>query len=87
MSDAIDQQLLNKWVAAIYEAALDDALWKSLLYEIGNFIGSPESQLFSPRLKPGESSFAFTSFDGMTEDIWKHYEDYFWQHEFRLVQH
>lgn len=81
MNKSIDQQQLNNWIEAIYEAALDDSLWKPLMNQIAHKIGASECHFFSPRLTPSDQPFMLTSFEGLNTEIWKHYEDYFWQHD------
>lgn len=81
MNNSIDQQQLNNWIEVIYEAALNDSLWKPLMNQIGRKIGASECHFFSPRLNPSDQPFMLTSFEGLNTEIWKNYEDYFWQHD------
>ncbi|MCX7086284.1 MAG: hypothetical protein NTY69_12190 [Methylococcales bacterium] len=52
MNNSIDQQQLNNWIEDIYEAALNDSLWKPLMNQIGRKIGASECHFFSPRQSP-----------------------------------
>ena len=81
MSNSFDNDLLNKWVDAIYEAALDDALWKPLIDQIGEYIGAQASQLFNLRFAPDDAAFWSELFSGVNSETRTKFENYFLEHD------
>ncbi len=77
----VDDVKLNMLVQQIYDAALDDVLWPSVIREITRLVQATDSILYSPRLDGNCDPFTLSPFEHASIDVWADYASYYWQHD------
>lgn len=74
-------ELVNSLIQRIYDAALEDSLWPSVIHDIANIIEADESLMFSPRLSTNDQFSVFSPYQHIDMAVWNDYESYYWQHD------
>lgn len=77
----VDNEKLNLLVQQIYDAALDDGLWPSVIREVARLVNATDSILYSPHLDGICDPFTLSSFEHASIDVWADYASYYWQHD------
>ncbi|MGI9212403.1 MAG: helix-turn-helix transcriptional regulator [Methylococcaceae bacterium] len=70
----------NELVGAIYDAALDDALWTPAIGGIMELVGASQSMLFSPAVNPATSQ-PFLLNQHIQPDLWNLYTQHYWRYD------
>ena len=77
----VDTEKINMLIQQIYDAALDDTLWPSVIREIARLIKASDSILYSPRLDENCNPFTLSAFEHVDAEVWTDYASYYWQHD------
>jgi DNA-binding CsgD family transcriptional regulator/PAS domain-containing protein len=70
----------NDLIGAIYDAAMDDALWTQAINRIMEHVGAHESALFSVHMGLGDYVPLLLN-QSSPEDVWNLYWAYYWQRD------
>lgn len=73
-----DDEKLNALILRIYDAALDDALWPSVIHELARLVNANDSALFSPHLSNRSQPFILSPYEHADIEVWNYYASYFW---------
>lgn len=76
-----DDEKLNALILRIYDAALDDALWPSVIHQLARLVNANDSALFSPHLSDRSQPFILSPYEHADIEVWNYYASYFWQHD------
>ena len=78
----LTDEKLNALIQQIYDAALDDLLWPSVVRGLAHMFNAEESLMFSPRLSPDNNPVsALASYKHIDMAVMNAYESYYWQHD------
>lgn len=77
---SIDDEKLDTLIQRIYDAALDDMLWSSVIHELALLIQAVDSLFFSPRSATNQA-FMLSPLANADISAWQHFADYYWQHD------
>jgi DNA-binding CsgD family transcriptional regulator len=78
---AVNSETLDALIAQIYDAALEDELWPSVIHQLAHFVQASDSLMFS---LPGAGNHQVTVLSPFTNadaDAWNNYASYYWQHD------
>jgi DNA-binding CsgD family transcriptional regulator/PAS domain-containing protein len=77
-----DNEKVNSLIQMIYDAALEDTLWPSVIHELALLVNAEDSLLFSPYLvenNPLSPLSVLSPYDHADINSWNAYSSYFWQ--------
>ncbi len=78
----MDDDKLNALILRIYDAALDDAQWPSLVHELAKLVSAEDSLLFgSPDVGNNRMMVLSPTVNSYGNDTADAYEAYYWQHD------
>lgn len=88
MNASIDDEQLNRLIPQIYDAALNDALWPSVINRIGQAVNARDSMFFSPPLIGIDNQpFQLSPLThANADDIWATYTSHYWQHDVWAIE-
>ncbi|MGJ0516153.1 MAG: LuxR C-terminal-related transcriptional regulator [Methylomicrobium sp.] len=77
----VDEDKINALIMMLYDAALEDALWPSLVREVSSLMQAADSLLFSPIITENNEQLILSLYEHADNDAWEAYSSYFWRHD------